>query len=122
MDVHLAIYLCLNCSALYKEASSHITIKCITADPWTKDQLAFLQHGGNRKMREFLSNYEMQEFIYRQRLRTKAVEYYRTMVRILALSSRRNPAAGWPPWPQMPSPAWSPPPTRRLSGRCLQNR
>jgi hypothetical protein len=31
-------------------------------------------------MREFLSNYDMQELVYRQRLRTKAVEYYRTMV------------------------------------------
>lgn len=80
METRLAIYLCLNCSALYREASPLISIKCITADPWTPEELRFLKLGGNRKMREFLSNYDMQEFIYRQRLKTKAVEYYRTMV------------------------------------------
>ena len=61
-------------------ASEEITIKCITADPWTKEEINFLKNGGNRKFREFLSNYEMHELIYRERLQTKAVQYYRTMV------------------------------------------
>jgi hypothetical protein len=65
VEVRLAIYLCLNCCALYREASSLIVIKCVTADPWTPEELRHLKNGGNRKMREFLSNYDMQELIYR---------------------------------------------------------
>ena len=41
-------------------------------------------------MREFLSNYDMQELIYRQRLKTKAVEYYRTMVTTSLYSSPKK--------------------------------
>jgi hypothetical protein len=37
VDTHLAIYLCLNCSSLYRQAAPLVAIKCITADPWTPE-------------------------------------------------------------------------------------
>lgn len=73
VDVELAIYLCLSCSALYKNALESLIIRCVNADSFSREELVRLSKGGNRKLKEFLSNYEMHDYIYRERLRTKAV-------------------------------------------------
>ena len=42
----------------------------------------------------------MQEMIYREKLKTKAVDYYRTMVIILLSSLNRKVAVEHHPWPR----------------------
>lgn len=122
VDISLAIYLCLNCSALYKEASEDVKIKCINADPWSPEELRYLKNGGNRKLREFLSNYEMQAMTYKERLRTKAISYYRTLVSLFLFSFRRNSMVGKPPWLQIQSQASSLPKPKKLSQKCRRKR
>lgn len=57
-----AIFLCLNCAAIYKEIKSIVEVKSIGLDLWSKEELALLASGGNRRFKEFLALYNLEGY------------------------------------------------------------
>ena len=73
------IFLCFNCAEEHKKFDIGVTsIKSITLDNWTKEQLNLMKKGGNKKLLEFLNNYEIPSDIEKSKLyNSKLINYYR---------------------------------------------
>ena len=53
-------------------------VRSLTLDMWTEKQLKQMQNGGNRKLQEFLSQYELQDvYDIKIKYNTRAADFYR---------------------------------------------
>jgi hypothetical protein len=88
-SVNNSVFLCLNCAGIHRGLGVGISfVRSLTMDNWDERQLSFLRNGGNRRLREFLEEYNIPlntDTVLKYRL--KAVDYYRKVIRAEILGS-----------------------------------
>lgn len=64
-------FICLNCAGYHRSIGAHVTtVRSLTLDEWTPDQVAVLEQGGNERFIEYLRNckvllrYHLPEVVY----------------------------------------------------------
>ena len=77
-SVNNSILLCLNCAGVHRGMGVQTSfVRSINLDSWTETQLSLMTLGGNRKFREFLNNYQLNEEYPAARYQTRAADFYR---------------------------------------------
>jgi len=80
-SVNNAVFVCLNCCALHRPLGAHISfLRSVNLDAWNEKQLKCMSVGGNKKFREFLAIYDLDNETIDFKYQTKAAEYYRKKV------------------------------------------
>jgi ADP-ribosylation factor GTPase-activating protein 2/3 len=52
-------------------------VRSVNLDSWTEKQLSLMTLGGNKKFKEFLKNYDLNEEVPGIRICTRAADFYR---------------------------------------------
>eukprot|EP01016_Furgasonia_blochmanni_P040970 TRINITY_DN526_c0_g3_i22.p1 TRINITY_DN526_c0_g3~~TRINITY_DN526_c0_g3_i22.p1 ORF type:complete len:259 (-),score=82.13 TRINITY_DN526_c0_g3_i22:1082-1834(-) len=53
-SVYFGIFICLDCAGKHREYGYHLSfVRSLTLDGWTRRQLLFMEHGGNKKALDF---------------------------------------------------------------------
>ena len=81
------IYLCLDCSGEHRGYGIGVSfIRSVTMDQWTQEQVNIMKVGGNQRLRDFLTTYEMPENIDKKQIYcSKLMNYYRRQLKTESL-------------------------------------
>ena len=72
----------MNCAALHRSMGTGISfIRSISMDTWTEKQLKMMALGGNKKLKEFFQNYDLNDETVQIRYKTNAAGFYRVLLR-----------------------------------------
>lgn len=72
----------MNCAALHRALGVYVSlVRSLSMDTWSEKQLRMMALGGNKKMKEFLTKYDLNEEPVQQKYCTQAVQYYRILLR-----------------------------------------
>lgn len=61
-------------------------VRSLSMDTWTNDQLKHMALGGNKKLRAYFQNYDLNDESVEQRYTTRAAEFYRLQLRAMCES------------------------------------
>ena len=77
------IYLCLDCSGEHRGYGIGVSfIRSVTMDQWTQEQVNIMKVGGNQRLREFLTTYDMPENIDKKQIYcSKLMNFYRRQLK-----------------------------------------
>ena len=77
------IYLCLDCSGEHRGYGIGVSfIRSVTMDQWTQEQVNIMKVGGNQRLREFLTTYDMPEDIDKKQIYcSKLMNFYRRQLK-----------------------------------------
>ena len=80
-SVNNGTFICLGCVALHRPLGAHLSfLRSVNLDSWNEKQLKCMSVGGNKKFREFLAIYDLDNETVDFKYNTKAAEYYRKKV------------------------------------------
>ena len=61
-SVNNGTFICMNCAALHRSMGFHASIvRSLSMDSWDMNQLKQMALGGNKKLKEFLQNYDLND-------------------------------------------------------------
>jgi len=77
------IFLCLNCSGEHRGYGIGVSfIKSVTMDQWTQEQVNIMKVGGNQRLKDFLTTYEMPDNIDKKQIYcSKLMHFYRRQLK-----------------------------------------
>jgi ribosomal protein L37AE/L43A len=77
------IFLCLDCSSEHRGYGIEISfIRSITMDQWTQEQVNIMKIGGNQRLKDFLTNYEIPENMDRKIIYfSNLMNFYRKQIK-----------------------------------------
>jgi len=55
-------------------------VKSVGLDPWSPDEVEKMEKGGNASFYKFLTIYQLQDALPREKLTSKAAKYYRDLI------------------------------------------
>ena len=78
-SINNGIFLCLKCAGIHRSFGLQISIiRSLQVDSWTDKQVKYLSLGGNKRLKEFLSEYKIEPSSSSElKYKSKAAEYYR---------------------------------------------
>jgi hypothetical protein len=72
----------MNCAALHRSLGPNFSfVRSLSMDTWTEKQLRLMALGGNKKLRDFYQNYDLNEENVQMRYNTRASDFYRLKLR-----------------------------------------
>jgi len=82
-SVNLGIVFCANCAGLHRGLGVNISfVRSVSIDVWKPEQISFMEHGGNSRLREFLtSRGEDLMMPIERKYRTPGAELYRQQLK-----------------------------------------
>ena len=82
-SINNGILLCLKCAGIHRGFGLQIsTIRSLQVDSWTEKQVKYLSQGGNKRFKDFLSEYNIEpSSSIELKYKSKASEYYRNILR-----------------------------------------
>ena len=82
-SINNGILLCLKCAGLHRGFGLQIsTIRSLQVDSWSEKQVKYLSQGGNKRFKNFLSEYNIEpSSSVELKYKSKASEYYRNILR-----------------------------------------
>lgn len=61
-SVNNGTFICMNCAALHRSMGVAISfVRSLSMDTWSEKQLKLMALGGNKKLREFFQNYDLND-------------------------------------------------------------
>ena len=83
-SVSNAVFLCLNCAGTHRTLGAHYSsVRSLRLDSWNEKQLKCMSVGGNKKFREFMSQYDLDQETIDYKYKTQAAEFYRKKVNLI---------------------------------------
>jgi ADP-ribosylation factor GTPase-activating protein 1 len=80
-SVNNGIFICMNCSGRHRGFTVELSfVRSTTMDEWSDKQLQKMRLGGNAKLTQFLSQYQIAHEPAADKYKTKACRWYREMV------------------------------------------
>lgn len=80
-SVNNGIFICMNCSGKHRGFSVELSfVRSTTMDEWSEKQLMKMRLGGNQRLSQFLSRYQIAHEPPADKYKTKACRWYREMV------------------------------------------
>ena len=81
--INNGILLCLKCAGVHRGFCLQIsTIRSLQVDSWSEKQVKYLSQGGNKRFKDFLSEYNIEpSSSIELKYKSKASEYYRNILR-----------------------------------------
>ena len=82
-SINNGILLCLKCAGVHRGFGLQIsTIRSLQVDSWSEKQVKYLSQGGNKRFKDFLSEYNIEpSSSIELKYKSKASEYYRNILR-----------------------------------------
>lgn len=89
------IYICLECSGRHRSIGVHLSfVQCLWMDKWKPHYLAMMQHGGNKRMADYLDEHgpkDWRKLPITQKYDIKAAVAYRQQLKELIASGAAPP-------------------------------
>lgn len=71
----------MNCVGVHRTLGAHLSfVRSVNLDAWNEKQLKCMTVGGNKKFKDFLAIYDLDNETIDYKYQTKAAEYYRKKV------------------------------------------
>lgn len=83
-SVNNGIFICMNCAAMHRSMGVQISfVRSLSMDTWMENQLKLMAIGGNKKLKDFFQNYDLNDESIQARYNTRASEYHRLYLRCM---------------------------------------
>ena len=81
VSINNSIIICGKCAEKHNQLGFNISYIRGIKDDWDPYLLSYLERGGNSRFLRFSKKYELNEMPIEQKFKTRALEYYRQLVR-----------------------------------------
>ena len=81
VSINNSIIICGQCAEKHNQLGFNISYIRGIKDDWDPYLLSYLERGGNSRFLRFSKKYELNEMPIEQKFKTRALEYYRQLVR-----------------------------------------